>query len=88
MTFKLGRIVITRGVKERIQNDSDFARFITDSLIKYVHCYWGDTCEEDKAMNDSAVKNDDDRIVAKYNDIYIITEYDRSATTILFTYEY
>ena len=43
-------------------------------------------------MNDDATKNGDDRIFARYNneegDIYIITEYDRSATTILFTYEY
>lgn len=48
----------------------------------------GDIPHEDKKMNDSAVKNNDDRIVARYNDIYIITEWDRSATTILFIDEY
>ena len=39
-------------------------------------------------MNGSAVKNDGDRIVAHYNDIYIITEWDRFVTTILFVHEY
>lgn len=45
-----------------------------------------------KKMNDSAIKNNDDRILAKYNygetAIYIITEWDRSTTTILFVDEY
>ena len=52
----------------------------------------GDLPNEDKRMNDSAIKNNDDRIVVRYNseygDIYIITEWDRSYTTILFTHEY
>ena len=43
-------------------------------------------------MNDEAIKNGNDRILASYETskgkIYIITENDRSATTILFTNEY
>ena len=44
-------------------------------------------------MNDKTVKNGDDRILAMYEDekygkIWIITERDRSATTILFPSEY
>lgn len=43
-------------------------------------------------MNDDAVKNGDDRIFARYNneegDIYIITEWNREVTTILFPSEY
>lgn len=92
MKFKLGQTVVTRGINDRIADDAKFAKFITESFARYVNCDWGELCEEDKAMNDSAVKNDDDRIVAKYSynneDIYIITEWDRSVTTILFTYEY
>ena len=57
-------------------------------MIRYCKKDWGDIPEEDKRMNDL----DDDRIVARYNskhgDIYIITEWDRSYTTILFTNEY
>ena len=52
----------------------------------------GDLPNEDKRMNDSAIKNNDDRIVVRYNSEYgdnnIITEWDRSYTTILFTHEY
>lgn len=52
----------------------------------------GDLTDGDKELNDLAVKRGDDRIVAKYNnqhgDIYIITEWDRSVTTVLFTHEY
>jgi hypothetical protein len=43
-------------------------------------------------MNDQAVKNGDDRIMGVYptdeGDIWIITEWDRSVTTILFPSEY
>lgn len=92
MKFQLGQTVVTRGISERIANDTEFAKFITESFKRYVNCDWGDLCEEDKEMNDSAVKNNDDRILAKYSfnneDIYIITEWDRSVTTILFTNEY
>lgn len=88
MTFKVGQIVITRGISSYVVEDHEFYEFILDSLKRYMSCDWGDICKEDKRMNDSAVKNNDDRIVARYNNIYIITEYDRSVTTILFTHEY
>lgn len=43
-------------------------------------------------MNDEAIKNGNDRVLAAYETsqgkIYIITEYDRSYTTILFSHEY
>ena len=53
----------------------------------------GNTCPDDTKMNDEAVKNGDDRILAVYEDkkygkIWIITEWDRSVTTILFPSEY
>lgn len=88
MNFKIGQVVITKGISNYVVEDHSFYEFILDSLKRYMSCDWGDICKEDKRMNDSAVKNDDDRIVARYNDIYIITEWDRSVTTILFTHEY
>lgn len=88
MTFKIGQLVITRGVSSHVIEDNSFYEFILESLRRYLAGDWGDIPNEDKKMNDSAVKNNDDRIVARYNDIYIITEYDRSYTTILFTHEY
>lgn len=88
MKFEIGQLVITRGINAKMNKDIGFCKFIFDSIAMYRNCDWGDIPNDDKKMNDSAVKNNDDRIVARYNDIYIITEYDRSVTTILFKREY
>ena len=86
--MKTGQWVITRGIAAKIKRDEDFAFFVMQSVDKYLRKDWGDTCEEDSALNDAAVKNGDDRIVARYDNIFIITEWNRSVTTILFTEEY
>lgn len=92
MKFSFGQVVMTRGVNAQISRSIEFSKFILESIAKYRNCDWGDLCEEDKKMNDQAVKNGDDRILARYNNkegnIYIITEWDRSVTTILFPSEY
>lgn len=82
-----GKWIMTRAVAERMK-DEEFALFITDCMNKYLRGNWGDTCEEDSKLNDEAVKSGEDRIVARYDNIFIITEWDRSVTTILFTDEY
>lgn len=90
--MKYGQFVMTRGIAAKVKESTEFSIFVHNSVTKYLCGDWGDICREDWEMNDSAVENDDDRVVAKYNshlgDIYIITEWDRSATTILFTEEY
>lgn len=100
MKFNLGQTVMTRGVADKIARDEEFAKFVVNSMGRYKKGDWGDLCEDDKKMNDDAIANGDDRILASYifdpNDddtfgegkIYIITEWDRSATTILFPSEY
>ncbi len=92
MLFNLGHLVQTRGIATACKNDKPFSVEINKAFRKYVKGDWGDICEEDKAMNDSAVKNEDDRIFASYStckgDVFIITEWDRSYTTILFANEY
>lgn len=86
--MKLGQVVMTRGIAEAVRKNNDFSLFVTESMMRYCKKDWGDLPNEDKRMNDLAVKNNDDRIVARYGDIYIITEWDRSYTTILFCDEY
>lgn len=91
--FQLGQVFMTAGVNNKVANDGTFSKFVFNSIRRYVHGDWGNLCKKDKAMNDSAVKNGDDRIFAKYTNekgvsIYIITALDRSATTILFPEEY
>lgn len=92
----LGQIVMTAGVAAKSSEDKDFKHFVQKSLGRYYECDWGDTCEEYCKENDFAVENDD-RILAVYGYrsddgeetvIWIITEWDRSATTIMFPHEY
>lgn len=91
--FKTGQIVCTRGIADRLESDRNFSPFVQLSLGKYLSADWGDTCEEDKVTNDEALKNGE-RILAVYiypvtgEIIWIITEWDRSVTTILFPSEY
>ena len=92
MKFRLGQVVVTRGVNNLIVEDNNFAKFVERSFHRYVTCDWGEMCEDDKNLNDNAIKTGEDRIFAAYKNsnykIYIITEWDQSATTILFPSEY
>ena len=92
MTFELGETVATAAIMETIETNNTFRKGVIESFERYQRGDWGDLCEEDKEMNDKAIKYNDDRILARYNlkggDIYIITEYDRSYTTIMFCDEY
>ena len=94
-TFKTGITVMTRGVADRIETDPLFAAFVTESFNRYMRCDWGDLDKDDARANDQAVADGDDRILAAYkregfpeDKIWIITEWDRSATTVLFPSEY
>lgn len=82
----------TRGIKTKMEESGIFENQLDRCLEKYFNCEWGNLSEEDKEMNDSAFENGDDRILAMYKtvmgNIYIITEADQSATTVLFADEY
>ena len=92
MKFELGEVVVTRGIGDVMTSDNEFTVEVLEALANYSDGDWGKTCEEDAAMNDEAVESGDDRILAVYGtskgDIWIITEWDRSVTTILFPSEY
>lgn len=91
--FELGRLVATRGVVERMRTDIDFADFVRDSLNKHMWGDWGDLSASDKEANEIAADLGD-RLLSAYNGreglppLWVITEADRSATTILFPEEY
>lgn len=88
---KLGRLLMTSGVANAM-NDNNFTLEVNKALTRYRNRDWGEIDTEDAQMNDLALINEDDRILAKYKtakgDIYITTECDRSATTIMFIEEY
>ena len=90
--FKLGQLVWTRGVNEKVAEDKEFAKFVMASLKRHAKGDWGDLCEADKQENELSLKVGL-RILSAYEKeglpkIWIITEADRSATTILFPGEY
>ncbi|MFC1909709.1 hypothetical protein ACFLXC_00210, partial [Chloroflexota bacterium] len=91
-TFPLGQLVMTRGVNDLVAEDEAFAKFVTESLNRHVKGDWGNLTDEDKQENELSLK-EGFRILSAYEEnglpkIWIITEADRSATTILFPDEY
>ena len=96
--FNLGKTVVTNGIAKLIfDNDFDKSERINKELIKCLLMHqkgdWGNLDEDDKMLNDTAVENGG-RILSAYEigknkvKIWIITEADRSYTTILLPEEY
>ncbi len=89
--FELGTVYMTRGISDRIAEDEPFAEWAWACLLRHASCDWGDLDPEDTKANDDALVNGD-RLFSAYkknsDKIWIITEWDRSATTILFPDEY
>lgn len=91
--FELGQIVETRGIAAARESNKRFDREVNRAFARYIAADFSDMqYAEDIAMNYDAIQNGNARIFATYNTckgkIYIITEWDRSCTTILFPSEY
>jgi hypothetical protein len=89
MRFQLGQTVATPGALDALQrsNETPWA-----FLVRHLAGDWGDVCLEDREANDEAVR-DGSRILSAYTlktgeKIWVITEADRSVTTILLPDEY
>ena len=103
-TMKEEFTVITRGLNDAIADNEKLAKEVLAAYSRFKAGDWGDTCEEDKPLNDAALAGNGDRIVAKYNTcvapIFIINSdepYDtaedgsvivKRGTTLLFCDEY
>ena len=85
--FNIGQAVMTRGVVADLKNGEGF-----ELLLRHASGDFGDLGEEDTELNWQAIKTGNDRIFSAYNvgDVryYVITEWDRSVTTILRADEY
>lgn len=97
--FNLGQLLWSRGVNDEIADNADFAQFVLDSTGRHAKGDWGDMSREDKNENELALTRGNLRIFSAYEQrskvlnvllhkIWIITEADRSATTVLFPEEY
>jgi len=87
--FNLGQIAITPAAFRSIQEAGDTA---LPFLHRHVCGDWGDLDREDRCENDISVQNGF-RILSAYHTsrgvkLWIITEADRSSTTILLPEEY
>ncbi|MEG6566857.1 hypothetical protein V6B95_07735 [Thermoanaerobacterium saccharolyticum] len=89
--MEYGTILATKGVADEMKENPAFAQEVIAAFKRYRKNDWGDLCQEDKDLNDMAARTGE-RILAAYETskgkIWIITEWDRSATTILFPSEY
>lgn len=88
LRFPLGQVVATPGAMALLKLHGANAR---NFLARHQLGDWGDIKQEDATMNDHAVDNGE-RIFSAYSvgnyRIWIITERDRSVTTILLPEDY
>ena len=93
--FELGKTVITHGAVKALSESNQ----LPDSFLqKHQSGDWGDVRDEDAKLNNEAIAHEGDsdkqmRVVSayktnKYEIIWVITEWDRSATTLLLPSEY
>jgi hypothetical protein len=97
--FDPGRIVQTDLVGQAAQDSESFGAFILDCLGRHLVGDWGDIEGDDKAANDAALAAGD-RILSAYDftgehrgqfpgdAVWIITEWNRSSTMVMFRSDY
>jgi len=91
----LGQIVFTRGVYDAVNESPGFAKHVYLSMNRFVRHDWGEMDKEDLRSNNLALEKGG-RLFASYDSangggfpkIWVITEADRSVTTVLFPEEY
>ena len=93
-----GVLVATSNVNSQMNDSKSFNRFVQHSITRHKKGDWGNVSTNDQETNNEALVNGA-RLISLYNvppkkvisdesKIMIITEADRSATTVLFPYEY
>ncbi|MBN8505536.1 MAG: hypothetical protein J0L58_13785 [Burkholderiales bacterium] len=95
--FHPGRVVATRDALHVLDR---FNVAALELLGRHLSGDWGDLCSEDKAANDAALESGQARLLSAYtlrrtaygveetDRLWVITEWDRSVTTILRPSEY
>jgi hypothetical protein len=87
--FPLGKVFMTVGARKALEESNQSA---SEFLAKHSIGDWGLVCEDDSRENDFSVR-EGFRILSAYKTekgekLYVITEWDRSLTTILLSSEY
>lgn len=89
--FPLGNLYVTPGIQS-LMVDAVNATALCAFLYRHSQCDWGDLDAEDKATNDEALEHEG-RLLSMYRlpsgkEIWAVTEWDRSSTTLLLPSEY
>ena len=88
--FAPGHVVMTSGIDALVQqgrlNPAPY-------LCRHLSGDWGDLDDSDRRQNDAALRSGEDRLFSSYQvapglKLWIITEWDRSVTTLLLPSEY
>lgn len=80
-------IVVTRSIKNAMDQDRNFEQFVMACMKRHLSGDWGDTCKEDAALNNEDPCN----ALSAYtyeNDIKIWLKRDYDVLTILYPSEY
>lgn len=95
--FSLGQTVMSRSIADLVGVSDKFSNFVFKCLFRHKACNWGDLDPEDQEANNIALEYGS-RILSSYkipfsfgfdhSKVWIITEADRSVTTILFPSDY
>lgn len=86
--FELGKIVATQGVLAKVSNIE-----ISFCLSLHAQGIWGSIEDDSRKLNNLALKNGTDRLFSEYVSVdktkfWIITDANRSFTTVLLPEEY
>lgn len=87
VSFPLGSLVATPALLEQVVHDD-----ILKALARHARGDWGDACDEDKRVNNLALR-EGTRLLSSYHSstgekFWVITEADRSITTVLLPSDY
>lgn len=90
--MKTGQKVMTRGIAFKYATSLIFKKQVDNALINFLKKDWGIISDQDKETNNEHVQMGVGSLMGAYNTcegkIWIMTEHDRSVTTILFPSEY
>lgn len=90
--FKIGKLTATCGVSNAMEQDERFSYDVVDAIRRFITGDWGDIGVKEDAQENAFALENSLRIIGAYptvrGKIWIITEADRSATTVLFPSEY
>ena len=92
MKFNPGNLVMTRGISNLLAGNMEFTNHVQLSISRHLAGDWGSVCDDDRVTNELALL-EGDRLFSVYEKegllrIWVITEWDRSVTTVLLPEEY